>query len=113
MKITKRIVRLVKTISEGKKAEDVLLLEVKKISSFCDFFVIMSGGSSPHLDAISSGIVETLKKQKKVLPHHIEGESISGWILLDYGNMIVHIFSSEKRNYYNLERLWRDAKIIE
>ncbi len=113
MKITKRIVKLVKTIAERKKSENILLLEIKKISSFCDFFVIMSGGSSPHLDAISRDIVETLKKQKRLLPHHIEGESASGWILLDYGNMIVHIFSEEKRNYYNLERLWRDAKVIE
>lgn len=111
MKITKRTVKLVKKIAEDKKAQNILLLDVKKISYLTNFFVILSGTSSIHISAISTAIQEKLK-EKNVKLHHIEGTGESGWILLDYGDMMIHIFGEAERKFYNLERLWGDAKVI-
>ncbi len=111
MKITKRTVKFVRKVAQDKKAENIILFDVRKITYITDFLVILSGNSSVHLDAISYELQEKLK-EKKILPHHVEGEGESGWILLDYGNMIIHIFGKEERKFYNLERLWGDGKII-
>lgn len=111
MKITKRTVKFVKKIAEDKKAHNVLLFDVRKISYFVSFFIILSGSSSTHLLSLSRELQEKLK-EKNIKLHHVEGTGESGWILLDYGDMIIHIFSEEERKFYNLERLWGDAKIV-
>ena len=95
-----------------KKATDLVLLELGKIASFTEFFLICTGASTRQVQAISNAIEETLRKSGK-RPLHIEGYSSAEWILLDYGDFIVHVFSPASRRFYDLERLWRDAPRVE
>lgn len=95
-----------------KKATDRVLLDLRKIASFTEFFLICTGASTRQVQAISNAIEETLRKDGK-RPLHIEGYSSAEWILLDYGDFIVHIFSPASRRFYDLERLWRDAPRVE
>ena len=92
--------------------DDILLLDIREISPFSDFFVICSGASERQLKALVQGIRETVKKELDILPHNVEGEAISGWVLLDYLDVIVHIFSPELRDYYDLEGLWQEGKVL-
>lgn len=91
-----------------KKALDLDILDLSAISTFADFFVICSGSSSRQVKAIAEEIEEALSKMK-VEPHHIEGAAEGRWILMDYGDTVVHLFLEEVRRFYNLERLWGDA----
>ncbi len=91
-----------------KKATDRVLLDLRTVASFTDFFLICTGASTRQVQAISNAIEETLRKNGK-RPLHIEGYSSAEWILLDYGDFIVHVFSPASRRFYDLERLWRDA----
>lgn len=95
-----------------KKAEDIRVLDLRAISSFADFFVICSGNSEPHLKAISSEIREKLRDDLG-LRTQADGFPASQWIVLDYSGVLVHIFQPEKRAYYDLEALWRDAPEID
>ncbi len=95
-----------------KKAEDVLLLDVGKQSIFTDYFVLCSGTSERQLTAIREGIVEQTLKQVHAKPRYVEGDPASGWLLLDYGAVVVHVFDPDKRQYYDLEGLWRDARVV-
>ena len=92
-----------------KKAEEVVLLDMRDISSFCDFFLICNGSSDPHLKAIASNVEMRLKEFGR-LPHGRDGVYSSHWVVADYGNVIVHIFRADVRQHYALERLWGDAK---
>ena len=94
--------------AQDKKALDLTLLEVRGIASFTDSFIICSGTSSPQNQAICDAIHLRLKEQGRV-PNHIEGYRQAEWILMDYSDFVVHIFSPKNRAFYNLERLWRDA----
>ena len=96
--------RTVEVVAE-KQATDILLLDVTGIASFADYFVILSAGSSRQMDAVREDVVAALKEMGASL-HHQEGVADSGWVLLDYGDVIVHIFATEEREYYQLERLW-------
>jgi ribosome-associated protein len=89
-----------------KKAQDAVVLELGEICSFTDFFLICTGTSSRHNQTISDHIEEMLKKQG-VRPLHIEGYPEGEWILLDYVDFVVHVFSARAREFYDLERLWR------
>lgn len=91
-----------------KKAEDVQVLDLKELASITDYFVVCHGRSSRQVQAISDQVEETLKKAK-VRPDHIEGYASGEWILMDYVDFVVHIFTEDKRGYYDLERLWSDA----
>lgn len=93
-----------------KKADNVVILDLREITVITDFFVICSGNSSPQVQAITDFILETVKKEDNILPLRIEGKSNARWVLLDYGDIVVHIFDTETREYYNLEKLWIDAK---
>jgi ribosome-associated protein len=95
-----------------KKATDMVLLDLRTVASFTDFFLICTGASTRQVQAISNAIEETLRKNGK-RPLHIEGYSSAEWILLDYGDFIVHVFSPASRRFYDLERLWRDARRVE
>jgi len=95
-----------------KKAEDTVILDMQKVSSFCDYFVISSAGSFKKTKAIAAHIRDSLSK-RKIKPHHVEGEREGQWILLDYGDVVAHIFYEEVRQFYGLERLWGDAEQIE
>jgi ribosome-associated protein len=91
---------------------NLTVLDVGKICSFADYFVICTGTSTRHTRAISDAIQEKLKKKWDTLPAHLEGYSQSEWILLDYFDFVVHIFSERAREFYDLERLWKAAPRI-
>jgi ribosome-associated protein len=94
--------------SRMKKAEDIVVLDLTGISSFTDFFIIMHGNSTRQTVAIYEGIEEELK-DLSIRPLSVEGKENAEWILMDYGEFIVHIFSSRAREYYSLEKLWGDG----
>jgi ribosome-associated protein len=91
-----------------KKASDLVALDLREVASFTEYFVICSGTNARQVQAISNSVEEELRKARK-RPLHIEGYSTGEWILLDYGDFIVHVFSNAARRFYDLERLWRDA----
>lgn len=95
----------------SKKADDVRILDLRSITSIADFFVICSGASTTQVDAIADGIEQALKKGGRH-PSHVEGKAESTWILMDYGDVVVHIFEEQTRAFYALERLWNDAPNI-
>lgn len=97
--------------AQDRKALDLSVLSLKGVCSFTDFFLICSGTSTRHTQAISDGIQEKLKASG-LSPTHVEGYSQAEWILLDYLNFVVHIFTGRARNFYDLERLWKTAERI-
>jgi len=94
-----------------KKAENIRILDLRKLSSFADYFVICTGTSDPHLKAIGSEIREKLRDNLG-LTAHADGFPASQWVVLDYHGILIHIFQPEKRDFYDLESLWRDAPIV-
>jgi ribosome-associated protein len=96
-----------------KKAEDVVILDMRNIASFTDFFVIVSGTSDPQLKAIASSIREKVRDATDLRPIAEDGSPASQWVIIDYGSVIVHVFHVEKRGLYALESLWSDARKIE
>jgi ribosome-associated protein len=95
-----------------KKALNVVVLDLREIASFTDFFVIASGTNERQVQAISDEIVETLKKAGTPVTR-VEGYKTAEWILLDYGDFVIHIFNEKARAFYDLERLWRESKRVE
>jgi len=95
-----------------KKAEDLVILDLRKAAGFTDFFVICSGTNPRQIRAIADGITEALQADG-VKPAHVEGYDRSEWILLDYFDFVVHVFAKETRMFYGLERLWGNAERIE
>ena len=94
-------------ILDNKKAIDIGLIETKELTIVSDYFIIANGTSNTHVRALADEVEEEMKKLG-VEPEHIEGRA-TGWILLDYGCVLVHVFDPQSRAYYNLERLWGDA----
>jgi ribosome-associated protein len=105
------IARRVAKAADEKKAFDILILDLRSLTSIADYFVICSGSSTTQVGAITDGIGEALA-HIGVHPSHIEGETEAKWILMDYGDVVVHIFEDQTRAYYVLERLWGDAPRI-
>jgi ribosome-associated protein len=101
-------VRLSVKASQDKKAEDIVVLDLRDVSSFTDFFVIVTGNSTRQNTAIYESIAQELKKGR-LMPIGVEGRDLAEWILIDYGSFIVHVFSKHARGYYSLEKLWGDA----
>ena len=97
---------------EAKKGEDILLLDLMGVCSFADYFVLCTGASQRTLQALSENVIEAVKGRHHLPGDHQEGNAASGWWLLDYGTVIVHLFSAERRRYYQLEELWRAGKIL-
>ncbi len=91
-----------------RKAEDILLLDMRPAAYVADYFVFCSGTSERHIRALSEEVQDVLEKES-TRPFHVEGAGDSGWVLLDYGDVVLHIFGQEERNYYALDRLWREA----
>lgn len=87
------------------------MLDVRDLCSFTDYFIICAGDSARQIRTIGEEIEKALKKEG-VLPHHHEGGTDSGWLLLDYSDVIVHIFGAAEREYYDLDGLWREAKTV-
>ena len=105
--LTREIVKIL----DEKKAIDIVAIETEELTIVSDYFVIASGTSSTHVKSLADEVEYELS-QKGIEPSHIEGRA-TGWILLDYGSVIVHIFQKESRDYYNLERLWGDAQKVD
>jgi len=94
-----------------KQASNIVLLDTSAISDFADYFVICSADTSRQINAIRDEVEHVLKREG-ILPHHHEGTVDSGWLLLDYGDVIVHIFASPEREFYQLDRLWSQANTL-
>ena len=97
--------------AESKKASEVRVLDLREVSTFTDFFVICSGANARQIQAICDGVQLELKREGE-LPLGVEGYDKADWVLVDYGDFIVHIFSPAAREFYGLERLWRQAKDV-
>ena len=94
-----------------KQASDIILLDSHEVCSFTDYFVICSGDSQRQIKTICEE-VELVLKKNGILPHHHEGTIDSGWLLLDFGNVVVHIFAPFEREYYQIEKLWSESRLI-
>lgn len=105
-------VKLAAHCADEKKALDVLVLRLSALTEFTDYFVICSGNSTRQTQAIADEITDQLKKLK-VRPLHTEGYNNGEWILIDYGIFVVHVFTEQSRQFYDLERLWRDAERVQ
>ena len=97
--------------ASDKQAADIVLLDIRQACSFADYFVICSGDSERQIEAIRQAIADTLEKEGRT-PHHCEGTAGSGWVVLDFGDVIVHVFSTFEREYYQLDSLWSKAQLI-
>ena len=94
------------------KGKEVVSLDLRKIeTAVCDFFIICHGTSNTHIASITENVRKEISKQMKEKPWHTEGEANKEWVLMDYFNVVVHIFNKEKRDFYKLENLWADAQI--
>jgi ribosome-associated protein len=109
--IDERVLMALRAAAE-KKANDSVLLDLREVASFTDFFVITSGSNERQVQAISDEVVETLKKNGSSVAR-VEGYKSAEWILLDYGDFVVHVFDEKARKFYDLERLWRESKRVE
>ena len=108
---SKEMVRLAYQALEEKKGEDIQVIEIGDISIIADYFIIANGTNSSQVDALVDSVKDMLGRQGYE-PKRIEGVRSASWILMDYGDVIVHVFSKEDRLFYNLERIWRDGKTI-
>lgn len=106
----KGLAKKIADLAFSKKAEDVMLLDLTGLSAACDYFVIASGGSEQQVLAIADHIDAKMRERRQP-PWHVEGRSHRRWVLLDFVDVVVHIFHQETRQYYMLEKLWGDAKV--
>lgn len=97
---------------DSKKANDLMVLETGHLTTLADYFVICNATSSTQIKALSDHCEKTLKEAGE-LPHHIEGHRGGTWVLMDYSSVVIHLFMPEAREFYNLERLWSDAKPVD
>jgi len=96
-------------LADNKKADDIQILDLRKLSSVADYFVIASGTSEPHLRAIVEEITDKLRKQRDLRPRAVDGNIHAAWVVLDYFDVIVHVMRQDVRERYDLETLWGDA----
>jgi ribosome-associated protein len=108
---SKNIAKLAYEALDEKKAEDITVLEIGDISIIADYFIIANGTNSSQVQALVDNVQEVLAKSGHH-PKRIEGVRSTNWILLDYGDVVVHVFSKEDRLFYDLERIWRDGKTV-
>ena len=106
-------VRLALHSASEKKAFNLVALDLREVASFTEFFIIASGANQRQVQAIADEIEDQLKAQLKSRPVRTEGYSTADWLLMDYGDFIVHIFEQKAREFYDLERLWRDARKVD
>lgn len=95
-----------------KKGIDILVLDIHTQAIFADYFVICSGDSEPQLRALSQAVLGQAKKEGERMPKGVEGTPADGWVLIDFGDVVVHLFSPEKREYYDLESLWHRGRVV-
>ena len=94
------------------KGEDIVLMDLRDVTPIADYFVICSGNSSRQLKAIVDKVTEEIKKESRISPQRVEGNAEGGWMLVDYSGLVIHAFSPEQRDYYQLEELWSEGKTI-
>ena len=104
--------RLIMDLIADKKGEDIVLMDLQQVSLIADYFVIGNASSERLINAIADHLREEVENQSQRAPLHIEGRGDCGWVLMDYGDVLVHLFSPEVRSYYDLEGLWADAPIL-
>lgn len=109
---TLELARTIVEALEEKQAEDILLLDIRAQTPFFEYFVICSGASERQLKALVEGSTEAAKKKHERSPRSIEGLPEDGWVLMDFGDVVVHAFSQNKREYYDLEELWGEGKVV-
>jgi ribosome-associated protein len=97
--------------ADAKQAKDIRVLDLRDVSAFADFFVICTGGNSKQIQAIADEVQSHLKKLGEIA-NSVEGYRNAEWVLMDYGDYLIHVFSEKARTYYDLERLWRDARVV-
>ena len=112
LKTSDILAKIIITGMQEIKAKEIVSLDLRNIeTSVCDFFIVCHGTSNTHSSAIADSVIEETLKSIKEKPWHKEGLTNGDWILLDYGNVVTHIFQKESRDYYNIEKLWGDADI--
>lgn len=96
---------------QDNKGEEIVLLDLRQVdNAVTEFFIVCTGTSSTQIDGIAQAVVRKTRKELKEKPWHQEGKGVNEWVLLDYVSVVVHIFSEEKRNFYEIEDLWADAE---
>ena len=108
----KEMALLLAQAMDSKKGKDIRVLETDGVTTLADYFVLCSGSSAPQLKALADA-GEKAMKENGIQPHHVEGHRGGTWILQDYGDVVVHVFDKEARAFYDLDRLWADAKTID
>ena len=106
---SRKLALLCRELAENKKAEEIVILDVREISSVTDYFVIASGTSEPHLRAIVEEITDKLREQHQLRPRAVDGTFQAAWVVLDYFDVIIHVMRQDVRERYDLETLWGDA----
>ena len=106
---SRKLARLCREFADNKKAENIVILDVRKLSSVTDYFVLASGTSEPHLRAIVDEITGKLREEHGVRPRAVDGTTRAAWVVLDFFDVIVHIMRQDTREHYDLEGLWGDA----
>lgn len=112
MEREKEMVRLAIQSLEDKKGEDIRIIDIREVSVLADYFIIASGSNANQVQAMTDNVEEVLGKAGYE-PRQIEGYRSANWILMDYGDIIVHVFCREDRLFYDLERIWRDGRTVE
>ena len=112
MERSKLIVKKAYAALSDKKGEDIKIIEIGKLSTVADYFIIANGSNAPHVESLVDNVEAELLKED-IHPERIEGVRSSGWILMDYSDVVVHVFAKEDRLFYDLERIWRDGKEVD
>jgi ribosome-associated protein len=107
------LARRIAHLAEDKLARDVVILDMRPVVSYTDYFVVCSGQNSRQTKAIHEAVYETLKREDRVIPRHVSGQREATWILADYLDVVLHVFTPEARAYYRLERLWGEVPSVE
>lgn len=108
---SKKLLEMVVKAANGRRAEDITALQVDQISPMADYFVIMTGGSDRQVQAIANAIIEKAH-ENQVEIGSVEGKNHAKWVLIDLGDVVVHVFREETRHFYNLEKLWSEAPLV-
>src|SRR6188768_4546557 len=109
---SKKLASLCRDLAENKKAEHIVVLDVRKVSTITDYFVIATGSSEPHLRAIMNEITDTLREDYDLRPRAVDGDLRTPWQVLDFFDVIVHVMREDVRQKYDLESLWGDAPLL-
>lgn len=112
MDISREMTKLAIAVLEDKKAEDIRIIDITEVSVLADYFIIASGSNTSQIQALTDSVEEKLGRAGYHMKQ-VEGYDSANWVLMDFGDIIVHIFDKENRLFYNLERIWRDGKAVE